>query len=174
MGSTFTLWLPIRSEESVSTEPALSLPGSTPALPPTPVAPSQEPAPLDTRRLVGKKILIVEDDARNLYAVTSLLEDKGVQVLPTSSAVEAFSILRAHPDVDLVLMDIMMPDIDGYQATRQIRGMKEFSTLPILAFTAKASGTDRAQALAAGCNEVLVKPAENRKLFAELLRHLRS
>jgi CheY-like chemotaxis protein len=124
--------------------------------------------------LAGKTILVVEDDARNLYSVTSFLERFKVHVIAANSAREAFARLREHPDVDLVLMDIMMPEIDGYQATREIRGMKEFSGLPIIALTAKASESDRAQCLAAGCTDYVVKPADTRQLVAVIVRNLRS
>src|SRR5262249_322993 len=90
------------------------------------------------------------------------------------SAHEAFAKLREDPDVDLVVMDIMMPETDGYQATRQIRSMREFAELPIIALTAKASESDRAQALAAACTACLVKPAETRQLLSVIARNLRA
>jgi CheY-like chemotaxis protein len=126
----------------------------------------------DATRLDGRSILIVEDDARNLYSVASLLERFKVHVIPATTAREAFARLREHPDTALVLMDIMLPEMDGYQATREIRGMKEFAGLPIIALTAKASESDRAQCMAAGCTEYLVKPADTRQLVAVILRHL--
>jgi CheY-like chemotaxis protein len=124
-------------------------------------------------RLEGKKILVVEDDARNLYAVTSLLERLKAEVIPASSARGALARLRERPELDLVLMDIMMPDTDGYQATREIRGMKEFASLPIIALTAKASESDRAQCMAAGCTDYVVKPVDTRQLVTVLVRNLK-
>ena len=97
-----------------------------------------------------------------------------MHVIPANSAREAFARLREHPDTDLVLMDIMMPEMDGYQATREIRGMKEFTALPIVALTAKASDTDQAQCLAAGCTDYVVKPVDTRQLTAVIVRNLRS
>src|SRR5687768_7153513 len=170
VGSTFTLYLPFSADE--------------PQSPANPVAGPARQAPIsllsnginpETKEaLAGKAILIVEDDARNLYSVTSFLERFKVHVIAANSAREAFARLREHPDVDLVLMDIMMPEIDGYQATREIRGMKEFSGLPIIALTAKASESDRAQCLAAGCTDYVVKPADTRQLVAVIVRNLRS
>jgi len=103
-----------------------------------------------------------------------LLERFKVHVIPANSAREAFNRLREHPDTDLVLMDIMMPEMDGYQATREIRGMKEFTELPIVALTAKASESDRGQCMAAGCTDYVVKPADTRQLTAVIVRNLRA
>ena len=97
-----------------------------------------------------------------------------MRVIPANSAREAFARLREHPDTDLVLMDIMMPEMDGYQATREIRGMKEFSGLPIIALTAKASDFDREQCMAAGCTDYGAKPADTRQLAAVIVRNLRT
>ena len=82
-------------------------------------------------------------------------------------------MLEEHPDVDVVLMDIMLPGVDGYQATRRIRATKQFANLPVIAFTAKASAADEIDARAAGCTDFMVKPADTRQLLAVLVRHLR-
>jgi signal transduction histidine kinase/HAMP domain-containing protein/ActR/RegA family two-component response regulator len=163
-GSTFTLFLPV--DRSSELEEATS----------APVAAAPEKAPIaeePTRALAGKKILVVEDDARNLYAIAALLERQDASVLPASNAREAFAALKKNPDVDLVLMDIMLPEIDGYQATREIRAMPEFASLPIIALTAKASASDRAQCIDAGCNDHIVKPIEARQLISVIARQLR-
>jgi len=171
VGSTFTLYLPLlRDELQIPTVPSV---GPAVEAPPLPL-PAQPITVEDTKRLAGTTILIVEDDARNLYSVTSLLERFKVHVIPANSAREAFARLREHPDTDLVLMDIMMPEIDGYQATREIRRMKEFTGLPIIALTAKASESDRAQCVAAGCTDYVVKPADTRQLTAVIVRNLRA
>jgi HAMP domain-containing protein/signal transduction histidine kinase/CheY-like chemotaxis protein len=166
-GSTFTLHLPVARgdlEEAVS----------APAARTEPVVPAGQPiAGQETKAIGGKKILLVEDDARNLYAITAFLERCGATVLPASNAREAFAALQRHPQTDLVLMDIMMPEIDGYQATREIRSMKQFADLPIVALTAKASESDREQCLAAGCNDYVVKPVETRQLLTVIVKNLR-
>jgi CheY-like chemotaxis protein len=160
VGSTFTLYLPLAGDlppagESESAEPAVSV------------------VPADLSRLEGKRILIVEDDVRNLYAITSFLERCKAIPIPVTSAAEAFSRLREHPDVALILMDIMMPDTDGLEATRRIRMMAGYERLPIIAHTAKASESDREQCLAAGCTDYVAKPADIRELGSLLVRHLR-
>jgi len=170
VGSTFTLYLPLLSEQLQI--PTVPFEGGV-ATAATPLRPNPV-IPEDAQRLAGKKILVVEDDARNLYSVTSLLERFKVQVIPANSAREAFARLREHPDIDLVLMDIMMPEMDGYQATREIRGMNEFAGLPIIALTAKASDADRAQCMAAGCTDYVVKPADTRQLSTVIVRNLRT
>src|SRR5262245_58043469 len=169
VGSTFTLYLPLISEEVQV--PTIPIEGRAAEAATPPLA--RPITPEDTQRLAGRKILVVEDDARNLYSVTSLLERFKVDVIPANSAREAFARLREHPDIDVVLMDIMMPEMDGYQATREIRGMKEFAGLPIIALTAKASESDRAQCMAAGCTDYVVKPADTRQLVAVIVRNLR-
>jgi CheY-like chemotaxis protein len=133
-----------------------------------------QPAAEDVELVAGKKVLVVEDDARNLYAITSLLERHGVNVFPATSAREALAALGQHPDTDLVIMDVMMPDVDGYQATKQIHAMKEFAALPVIALTAKASEADEAEAIAVGCSAYMVKPADTRQLLSVIARHLRA
>jgi CheY-like chemotaxis protein len=129
-------------------------------------------APEEALRLTGQKILVVEDDVRNLYAIMSVLGRNNVQVIAASSAREAYAQLSENPDTAVVLMDIMMPEIDGYQATREIRAMPQFASLPIIALTAKASASDRRLAMEAGCNDHLSKPADTRQLISVILRCL--
>jgi CheY-like chemotaxis protein len=125
------------------------------------------------RSLAGVNILVVEDDARNLFAMTGLLERAGASVTPATSAREAQEALHQHPNTDVVLMDIMMPETDGLHATRELRARKELEGLPVIALTAKASETDRASCFAAGCNDYVVKPVEIRQIVAVIQRHIR-
>lgn len=113
-------------------------------------------------------ILVVDDDMRNVYALTSVLERKGWHVFMAESGQEALDILAEHPDVSVVLMDIMMPGLDGYDAMRAIRAQAQFQNLPIIALTAKAMKEDRQKCLDAGANEYLSKPVDIEQLFAAL------
>jgi signal transduction histidine kinase/CheY-like chemotaxis protein len=162
-GSTFTLYLPIEANELPVPEPEKELPIE---LPP-------EPEPEDVKALAGKRILVVEDDPRNLYAATAMLERYGAVVIPASSAREAYAALETQANVDLVLMDIMLPEIDGFEATRHIRAMPGFADLPIVALTAKASASDRSRTLEAGCVDYVLKPVDARRLLSVILRHPR-
>jgi signal transduction histidine kinase/CheY-like chemotaxis protein/CHASE3 domain sensor protein len=108
-----------------------------------------------------KKILVAEDDVRNIFALTSLLEPRGAKLILARNGREALDALDAHPDVDLILMDIMMPEMDGLEAMAQIRGRGgRFATLPIIALTAKAMRDDQERCLAAGANDYLAKPLD--------------
>jgi CheY-like chemotaxis protein len=117
-------------------------------------------------------VLVVDDDVRNLFAITSLLEAHGAEPLSASSAAEAIELLERKGDVDLVLMDIMMPGVDGYEATRRIRSAPRFARLPIIALTAKAMPGDREKCLAAGCNEFISKPVDGLRLIETIHRSL--
>jgi HAMP domain-containing protein/CheY-like chemotaxis protein/GAF domain-containing protein len=114
----------------------------------------------------GKRILVVDDDVRNIFSLTSVLETHGMQVLFAENGRQAIETLRAHPDVDLVLMDVMMPEMDGYETTRAIRGMEEFRQLPIIAVTAKAMKDDREKTLAAGASDYITKPVDTEQLLS--------
>jgi CheY-like chemotaxis protein len=108
----------------------------------------------------------VDDDVRNVYALTSALEDRGVEVLTAEDGRQGIDLLQKTPGVDLVLMDIMMPEMDGYETTRAIRKMAGFKDLPIIALTAKAMRGDREKSLAAGASDYITKPVEINQLLA--------
>ncbi len=118
--------------------------------------------------LSGRTILMADDDIRNVFALSEVLEEKGMEVLVVENGKEALELLDAHPETDLVLMDIMMPEMDGYDATRAIRKQPKFSKLPIIALTAKAMKGDRKKCLDAGANDYLSKPVDIDKLLSLL------
>jgi CheY-like chemotaxis protein len=112
----------------------------------------------------GRKILLVDDDIRNIFAMTSALEEKGATIFVGRNGQEALDKLDQDPQIDLVLMDIMMPEMDGYEATRRIRKQKRFEKLPIIAVTAKAMFDDQEKCLKAGTNDYVSKPVDLEKL----------
>jgi CheY-like chemotaxis protein len=116
--------------------------------------------------LEARTILITDDDTRNIYALRSALEDFKMNVLSAESGAEAIGLLRTHAEIDVVLMDIMMPEMDGYETIRRIRARDEWKNLPIIALTAKAMKGDREQCLAAGASEYISKPVDIDQLVA--------
>ena len=118
--------------------------------------------------LDGRKVLIVDDDMRNVFALTSVLEQGGMKVVAGRNGREGLDRLKANPDVDLVLMDIMMPEMDGYETMRAIRRQKPFYKLPIIALTAKAMKGDRNKCIEAGASDYLAKPVDLDKLISLL------
>jgi CheY-like chemotaxis protein len=120
--------------------------------------------------LAGKKILIVDDDVRNIFAMTSLLERYKINVITAETGKAAIDMLQRERDIDLVLMDIMLPEMDGYDTMRAIREMYGFSELPIVALTAKAMKGDREKCIDAGASDYIAKPIETEELLA-LLRN---
>jgi CheY-like chemotaxis protein/CHASE3 domain sensor protein len=114
----------------------------------------------------GRRVLVVEDDVRNIFALTSVLEPRGAKVEIARNGREALEHLEQHPGADLVLMDVMMPEMDGIEATREIRKRPEFSKLPIIALTAKAMADDRDNCLAAGANDYIAKPLDVDRLLS--------
>jgi CheY-like chemotaxis protein len=119
--------------------------------------------------LAGKKVLVVDDDMRNIFALTSVLENHGMQVSFAENGRAAIEMLKKQPDVDVVLMDIMMPEMDGYETMRAVRQDLQLARLPIIAVTAKALKDDREKCMAAGASDYLPKPVDTDKLI-ELIR----
>jgi signal transduction histidine kinase/HAMP domain-containing protein/ActR/RegA family two-component response regulator len=162
-GSTFTLYLP-------DTMPTESLPATTIDLAPAPqrtgppmirpvnsVERRVSPA---ARQLDGATVLIIDDDVRNVFALTSALELQGMTVLYADNGTDGVRLLGEHSDVDIVLMDAMMPDMDGNETTRMIRRNRRFADLPVVFLTAKAMPGDRESSLAAGASDYITKPVD--------------
>jgi CheY-like chemotaxis protein len=118
--------------------------------------------------LVGKKVLVVDDDVRNIFALSSVLERRGMTVLTAGTGREAIATLESTPDMAIVLMDIMMPEMDGYETMQVIRQNPSFRRLPIVALTAKAMKGDREKCLEAGASEYLAKPVNTEQLLSAL------
>jgi signal transduction histidine kinase/CheY-like chemotaxis protein/CHASE3 domain sensor protein len=116
----------------------------------------------------GRRILLVEDDVRNVFAITRVLEPHGAKLEIARNGIEALAALKAHPELELVLMDIMMPEMDGLTAMQEIRKQPELAKLPIIALTAKAMPDDRQRCLDAGANDYITKPIDIEKLLSLL------
>src|SRR5678815_1517016 len=114
----------------------------------------------------GRKVLVVDDDARNIFALTSLLENQEMDVISATNGRNAIDILQNTSDVSIVLMDIMMPDMDGYETIREIQKDPEFRTVPILALTAKAMKDNREKCLNAGASDYIAKPDNTDQLLS--------
>jgi signal transduction histidine kinase/HAMP domain-containing protein/ActR/RegA family two-component response regulator len=190
-GSTFTIHLPLRYQPPAPAEPAL-------AVAPMPIASGQgnhgaadgqastgqgsvaaqngslpamgDPGPHDHLR--GRTVLIVDDDLRNAFAITSILELYGLTVIHAPSGRQGIETLRARDDIDLVLMDVMMPEMDGYTTTAKIREVPRFADLPVIAVTARAMQGDRDKSLAAGASDYVTKPVDTDELLACMERWL--
>jgi signal transduction histidine kinase/ActR/RegA family two-component response regulator len=171
VGSTFTLYLPSRMTASVETttvppraEP-VELPVGIPIIRPRP--PQATPS-VAASALRDKVVLIVDDDVRNVFALTSALEMHGLTVLYADNGAEGIRLLSEHPEVDIVLMDAMMPDLDGNETTRRMRRLPRGASLPIVFLTAKAMPGDRETSLAAGASDYVTKPVDLDELLSVL------
>ncbi|MBF0271435.1 MAG: response regulator [Magnetococcales bacterium] len=131
-----------------------------------PPATAANPAIHQIPALKDKTVLIVDDDMRNIFALSKALRARGLQVLMAQDGVRSVTQLQAHPEIDLVIMDIMMPEMDGYTAMRTIRSHEQWRTLPIVALTAKAMSGEREKCQQAGANDYLAKPVDLDKLMA--------
>ena len=118
--------------------------------------------------LANRKVLIVDDDIRNIFAMTSILEPHDMEILSAETGKAAIDILQKNPEIDVVLMDIMMPDMDGYDTMRAIRKITKFRSLPIIALTAKAMKGDREKCIEAGASDYISKPLDTAQLLATL------
>ena len=114
--------------------------------------------------LVGRKILIVDDDDRNIFALTSILETQNMNVVSAQNGLEALKLLADNTDIEIVLMDIMMSEMDGYETIKRIRQIDKFKALPVIALTAKAMKGDREKCIAAGASEYVTKPVNTARL----------
>jgi CheY-like chemotaxis protein len=118
--------------------------------------------------LTGRTVLVVDDDTRNIFALSSALERRGMRVLTATTGREAIAILERSPEVTIVLMDIMMPEMDGYETMHVIRDNPAFRRLPIVALTAKAMKGDREKCIEAGASDYLAKPVNTEQLLSAL------
>jgi CheY-like chemotaxis protein len=160
-GSTFTLYLPVKyagpeaarvdqvSDSNIATENNALIP----ALP-------------EGVDFSGKKVLLMDDDIRNIFAINSILESRGMKVIHAENGKAGIRLLEENPDVDVVLMDTMMPEMDGLAATAEIRKNQKFKRLPIISLTAKAMKGDREKALGAGASDYVTKPVDPDKLLS--------
>jgi signal transduction histidine kinase/FixJ family two-component response regulator len=161
VGSTFTLYLPVAAANLVDPVTALS----TPRLPPVPstvVVAAPDVAP---KRFHGEKVLIVDDDLRNVFALAAVLEQAGLEVIYAETGVDGIRALERNEDTALVLMDVMMPELDGNATIAAIRAEAANADLPVIAVTAKATAEDRARTLASGADDYITKPVDTDKLL---------
>ncbi|MFL6577458.1 MAG: response regulator, partial [Povalibacter sp.] len=116
--------------------------------------------------LQGRKVLVVDDDVRNIFALNSILERRGMQVVSANNGMDAIKLLEDSEDLSLVLMDVMMPEMDGYETMKRIRSNPRFRLLPIIALTAKAMKGDREKCLEAGASDYVAKPVDTAQLLS--------
>jgi two-component system chemotaxis sensor kinase CheA len=166
-GSTFTLLLPLSVPENESPE-GLNRPAADAVKKRTP----DERTEIPEAHYTGSRVLVVDDDLRNLLALTPLLERWDIGVVAAGDGHEALDTLNDDGDFDLVLMDLMMPGMDGFKTTEKIRSDSDLKTLPIIALTAKTADEDRNRAIASGANDYLSKPVEPAELKRLLDRYL--
>jgi CheY-like chemotaxis protein len=182
VGSVFTLYLPEIAEAVVPDSAAPHAPADT--LVPLELVPaarsvpplhssfdSGEPAQVPPR-FHGEKVLIVDDDLRNVFALSSMLEAHGLHVVFADNGVAGVRALERNEDIALVLMDVMMPELDGNATMAAIRNLNRYADLPIIAVTAKAMKEDRAKSLASGANDYVTKPVDTDLLLRLIHTHL--
>ncbi|HET9122732.1 MAG TPA: response regulator [Acidiferrobacteraceae bacterium] len=161
-GSTFSLFVPHPYQGSSDAEEIPQLGAALPDVSPYDTESSESE---DLIEFDGEKVLVVDDDVRNIFAITSILENRKLHVAFAENGLDAINILEQQPDIRLVLMDVMMPEMDGYETTRAIRRLEKFKGLPIIALTAKAMKGDREKCLEAGVSEYITKPVDIDRLL---------
>ncbi|MFI5588146.1 HAMP domain-containing protein [Amycolatopsis sp. NPDC051758] len=161
-GSTFTLYLPVAAANLV--DPAVTA-LSSPRLPPVPSTVLVAAPDVAPKRFHGEKVLIVDDDLRNVFALAAVLEQAGLEVVYAETGVDGIRALERHEDTALVLMDVMMPELDGNATIAAIRAEAANADLPVIAVTAKATAEDRARTLASGADDYITKPVDTEKLL---------
>ncbi|MGE0616052.1 MAG: HAMP domain-containing protein, partial [Bacteriovoracia bacterium] len=161
-GSTFTLYLP-QSYKGTEFATTASTPNHATEIPLLPL----------NADFNGRKVLVVDDDVRNIFAITSVLEARGMKVIHAENGKLGVQALEENPDVDLVLMDVMMPEMDGHEATQVIRGNPRFQALPIVTLTAKAMKGDREKAISGGASDYITKPVDPDKLLSVMHQWLK-
>jgi CheY-like chemotaxis protein len=161
-GSKFTLYLPQKyiGAEALTNDDIID------------VLPVPETLPLDAD-FTGNKVLVIDDDVRNVFALTSILKMRGMSVIYAENGKQGIQVLKENPDTDLVLMDTMMPEMDGLEATREIRKLSDFDKLPIISLTAKAMKGDREKCLEAGASDYVTKPVDEDHLLAVMYSWLK-
>lgn len=121
---------------------------------------------------IKKKILLIDDDVRNIFAITTILKTKGMEVISAENGKLGIEELKRNPDTEMILMDIMMPEMNGLEATQEIRKMDQFRKLPIITLTARAMKGDREKCLAAGATDYITKPVHNDYLLSVMHKWL--
>jgi len=159
------------SPEQLFAEISLFLHHPSATLPPEKLKMLEEEQKLDPA-LAEKKVLIIDDDVRNIFSLTSLLERQHMQVLFAENGRDGIELLKHTPDIDAILVDVMMPDSDGYETMRAIRKMRGFKSVPIIALTAQAMKGDREKCIEAGATDYVSKPADVDRLLSLLRLHL--
>ena len=173
-GSTFTLYLPARQHTAGAV--TITIPPATSTAKPAAAGPAAAPMPVadgGEDALNGARILIVDDDARSVFALTGVFERHGAEVLYADNGRIAIEALERNEDISLVLMDVMMPELDGNATMRAIRRMPQFTELPIIALTAKAMKGDRDKSIKAGASDYVPKPVDTDHLLQLMRRWLR-
>lgn len=168
-GSTFTLYLPIEEETTNGTSTEEAVESEVPARQSV-----SDSSTTVANSFHGEKVLIVDDDRRSVLALGSLLEQRALRVVYADSGVAGLRMLQEHTDISLVVMDVMMPELDGNTTIRTIRAMPRYHTMPIIAVTANAMPGDREKSLSAGASDCVTKPVEVDRLLLLLDRYLRS
>ncbi|MFL5846393.1 MAG: ATP-binding protein [Solirubrobacteraceae bacterium] len=176
-GSTFTVYLPLVHHTRPVATSVATVPEPPRLAAPEPVTETEPPEPATTAddhsdfydgAATGATVLIVDDDFRNIFALTALLERGNLEVVASQSGVEALAILDRRTDIDIVLMDIMMPVMNGYQTMTEIRKRPRYTETPIIAVTGKVVGGERERCIAAGASDYIPKPVDTTELLSAL------